>query len=219
MMLRKTLLVLVAAAVTVLTSPSAAQDDGGAGQRTLDLRLAPGAGYFMYPQYVDGGYYIDGQPYDLVWSGLQMHLVGEVQFFVSRRPQLSVGLGGAALVAPRPAAEDTTQTVSVDPRPAAWGGYFGASGSYWYGDLLRLGLLAGYGGAGVSDNGSGFGGHGVALSAAAHYLFPSKNVVGGIGVRTLVMFLSYPEVDDIRAERGTYLAALLEAVGDWIPDS
>jgi hypothetical protein len=199
-----------------LSHPIAADESIGARNRIFDLRLSPGIGYFMYPQSVNGGYFIDGKQYNLVWSGMQLHIAGEVQFFIPRLEQLSLGFGGAFLFAPNPTAMDYGQATEVLLDQSALGGYFGFSASYRTSKKLRFSLLAGYGGTGISSD-YGFGGTGIVLSPAVDFLFPSKGVIGGFGIRALVGFLNSPGTASMRGESGTIVSLIFETSGDWIP--
>jgi hypothetical protein len=183
----------------------------------LDFRLSPAIGYFFYPQMVDGGYYVDGNPYNLIWSGAQLNFQADVQFFIPRVHKLSLGVGGGFLAAPNPVASDAAQTVNVNLGGAALGGYVGMGMSYRIIQRLRFGLLVGYGGTGLSDNGDGFGGTGAILSPSVDFLFPLRSVIGGVGLRALIGFLNYPATGTVRAESGTYIAFMVDAPWDWVP--
>ena len=170
----------------------------------------------MYPQTVNGGYFINGKKYNLVWSGMQLHIAGDLQFIIPRMEKLSLGLGGAFLFAPNPPAMDYGQATEVLLNQSALGGYFGFSASYRTSKELRFSLLAGYGGTGIS-NGYGFGGTGIVLSPAIDFLFPANSVIGGFGIRALVGFLNSPDIGSMRGESGTIVSLILETSGDWIP--
>jgi hypothetical protein len=207
----------LAIAFAILPQIAVAEENYDKKTEVLDVRLSPGIGYFFYPQMVDGGYYIDGNPYNLIWSGAQLHIAADVQFFIPHVHKLSLGFGGGFLAAPNPLASDAAQTVSVNLGGAAIGGYGGLSISYRLIKRLRLGLLAGYGGNGLSDNGAGFGGIGAILSPSVDFLFPLRSVIGGVGLRALIGFLRYPTIGTVRGESGTYVAFMVEAPWDWVP--
>lgn len=191
----------------------AAESDDGT-RRVLDLRFSPSIGFFRYPQYVDQGYYINGSPYDLVWRGLQYHLMLEGQYFLRDHPRISIGAGAALMIAPGPSAADRDDIVSVNKGRSAIGGYGGLSASGWARGGFRASALLGYGGFG--DQGS-FGGYGPFASLAAHYVATASGVAGGGGLRVIMAFLSSPAHGTVRAEDGFFMAAMLEATGDWLP--
>jgi hypothetical protein len=199
-----------------LSHPIAADESTGARDGIFDFRLSPGIGYFIYPQSVNGGYIIGEKKYNLVWSGMQLHIAGEVQFFIPRLNELSLGFGGAFLFAPNPTGMDYGQATEVLPNQSAMGGYFGLSASYRTSTKLRLSLLAGYGGTGISSD-YGFGGTGIVLSPAVDFLLPLKSMIGGFGIRALVGFLSSPDTASMRGESGTIVSLIFETSGDWIP--
>jgi hypothetical protein len=200
----------------VLGAGRAARAGDGPDERYLDVRLSPTVGYFVYSQSVDGGYYINGQPYDLLWSGMQLHVLAELQMSIPSHPDFSAGLGGAFMYAPGPTARDGAGTVSVNLNEPAFGGYAGAAGTYWLFGRARFNVLLGYGGAGIS-NGEGFGGYGAVVSTGAEYLVRSGGLVGGIGIHLLAMFLSYGAKGSTRGESGRYFAVMLAPSGDWVP--
>ena len=84
----------------VLGSPASAQEPQPSTWRSFDIGLAPAVGYFLYPQYVDRGYYIHGQPYDLTWSGLQLQLSGDLHWYFPNHPFFGLGMAAAFMIAP-----------------------------------------------------------------------------------------------------------------------
>jgi hypothetical protein len=180
----------------------------------FEVALAPGVGYFLYPQFVDQGFYINGRPYNLVWRGLQLDLAGDFHLFFPSHPNLGIGLAGTFLLAPNPKAADWDDTVSVEAGNKGIGGYFALSGCFWPTEKWRLVGQAGYGGSGVSSGGHGYGGWGFMFSAAVHRLLGTGRLVTGVGLRALTMVLSTPGHGSTRGEDGLYYSLLMEALFD-----
>jgi hypothetical protein len=182
-------------------------------RRVFDLRLTGGLGVFLYPQKVDGGYYVNNVPYDLSWYGFQAQITGDAQFFLPWYRRLSVGVGGASFLAPSPHGMSSDYSVNVAAKGDGAGVYGGLSASYWWA-RWRVNFLGGYGGAGVSSN---YGGWGPTFSLGATYLLGNGDWIGGLGAKYVLMILHDPGNDDTRAESGGYMAMLLEASIDWAP--
>ncbi len=203
---------LRALVLITLAAPAARADDATVPRRTFDLSIAPGIGYFLYPQYVDGGYYIDGQPYNLVWSGLQLHFTGDVHWYFAGDPRFGLGAAGAFMLAPNPSGTDWNGTVSEDAEGKAPGGYFTVSGCFWPTERWRLEARSGYGGTGVDGS---YGGWGFILGFAAHRLFGSGPLAVGVGLRALSLVLSSPAHGSVRGEWGAYSSLLFEVLFDF----
>jgi hypothetical protein len=190
-------------------------DDGPTARRTFDAAIAPGIGYFFYPQYVEDGYYINGRPYDLVWSGTQMHFTGDAHWYFPSKPNLGLGGAVAYMLAPHPSGSDWGNTVSADPHRRARGGYFAVSGCFWPTERWRLEARSGYGGTGVDVSGGSYGGWGLMLGLAAHRLFGSGPLAVGVGLRALSMVLSSPSHGTTRGEWGVHSSLLFEVLFDY----
>jgi hypothetical protein len=158
-------------------------------RRVFDIGFAPGVGYFLYPQYVDRGYSINGQPYDLVWSGLQLQLSTESHFYFPRAQHFGMGVAAAFMIAPKARGADWDHTVSVDPSQSALGGYLAFSLAFRRADRWRLTVETGLGRAGISGA-LGFGGWGLACGAAAHRVFGTGALAAGVGLRLNLMAIS-----------------------------
>lgn len=208
------LMAITCTALTLWSHPLFSEEGSPAGKRMFDLRLSAGAGAFYYPQYVNGGYYVNNTPYDLIWHGWQTQVTGEAQVFIPGHPNVSLGIGAAYFLALNPAGTDLNVQVNVKTGGDAKGGFAGMSASWWIEDTIRISVIAGYGGTGVSDY---YGGYGFTYSIAAAYLFPSGNIIGGLGFRFIHMRLKNSGDENTRAEKGDYFALLLEASVDWAP--
>ncbi len=184
-----------------------------AGHHWVDFRFSVNVGAFYYMQTVEGGYYINGYPYDLDWYGL----VGETTGIIEVSPPLlngvGIGIGGCLQHALNPAAVNENYHFAERADSNALGGYGGVSVSYGFDDW-RLNAIAGYGGTGVA---SYYGGSGPAISLGIDYPIVKGTIRVGIGARYLFMYLYHPGSDSVRPEKGPYMAATLSAVVDWIP--
>jgi hypothetical protein len=177
--------------------------------RVFDIGFTPGVGYFLYPQYVDRGYSINGRPYDLVWSGLQLQLSTAAHFYFPRAQHFGMGVAAAFIIAPKPKGADRDDTVSVDPGQSALGGYLALSLAFRRAERWRLTVETGLGRAGISGA-LGFGGWGLACGAAAHGLFGAGELAAGIGLRLNLMVISTEHEGTVRGESGLYASFLLE---------
>ena len=184
------------------------------GQQWIDFRFSATLGAFLYMQKVDGGYYVDGRPYDLDWYGLLGEITGIIEFSINELNGVGIGIGGCLHYAVNPAAV-TADTARFIERAdtGALGGYGGVSASYGFGDL-RLNAIAGYGGIGVA---SYYGGSGPAVSLGIDYPIVKEKVRVAIGTRNLFMYLYHPGSGTVRSEEGPYMAFSVGAVVDWIP--
>ena len=209
----KTFVIIV---VTGLSQTIGADDSIGELGRYFDLGISPGIGGFLYPQLVKGGYYINRKPYDLTWYGAHFHCSGDCEFFIPRLKKLGIGLGGAFMMSPNPIGTDVDRTVTVDRKKSSFGGYGGVSLSCRVDDKVRVGMLAGYGGAGLADNGKGFGGTGVVLSSYGRMYLPFKRIVLGMGIRLLAGFFTNPSKETVRGESGSYCALMVEPSVEWV---
>jgi hypothetical protein len=183
-------------------------------RRMFDIGLAPGAGFFAYRQYVDGGYYIDGKPHDLVWYGPQLQLAADFHWYLSSHPTIGIGVASAFLFAPTVAATDFGDSASVHPGKGAIGGFWALAASYRPNERWRYSMWAGYGGAGLSDS-SGFGGWGLSMGIAGHYLFSGNSLATGVGLRLGTMVLSTPGNGSTRGEWGVFSSVLAEFLFDY----
>lgn len=181
------------------------------------LGLAPGAGYFFHPQYVDGGYHVNGQPYDLVWSGMQLQLSGDIHWHLAKHPFLGFGAAGAFMLAPNATGADSDHTVSVDPDKLALGGYLAFSTCFRLLHGWRLKVLTGLGRNGMSGA-LGFGGWGPAFGVAAHRMFGSGALASGVGLRLDSMALFSSRDGMVRGESGLYVSLLLEVLFELAHD-
>jgi hypothetical protein len=211
----KKILLPVFIAMTLSVPFAARADDGNQnGNHYVDLRLSLGFGPFIYPQIVDEGYYVKGTPYNLIWSGWQLGFVCSIEILVPSVKGLGIGIAGGSFTGLNPSGSDTGNTVTVNANKNAPGGFGGGSVSFLLSDQLRMNIIAGYGGTGLSDY---YGGYGPVASVSINYLFPHDNIIGGIGFRFLMMSLSSPGTSDVRAEKGIYMAGIVEASVDWLP--
>jgi hypothetical protein len=197
--------------LTLGTVSGVRADDGQTARRTFDAAIAPGIGYFLYPQYVNDGYYVNGRPYDLVWSGMQLHLTGDAHWYFPSKPNLGLGVAMAYMLAPHPSGSDWDDTVSADPHRKAPGGYLALSGCFWPSERWRLEARSGYGGAGLDA----FGGWGLVFGVATHRMFGSGALAVGVGLRALGLVLSSPSRGSTRGEWGMYSSLLFEVLFDF----
>ena len=186
--------------------------DDHSGFNFVDFRFAAQAGAFIYMQEVDGGYFIDGYPYDLDWYGLIGEATGIIELSLPLLNGIGIGIGGCLQYAINPAAVNEASRFAERADTGALGGYGGLSVSYVLNDL-RLNAIAGYGGTGVS---SYYGGSGPAVSAGVDYTFVAEKIRFGIGTRYSLMFLSHPGSATVRSEKGPYMAFSVGAVVDWL---
>ena len=214
MNIRKPLIAIFVFAALLIPFSTWADEGSQNANHFIDCRLSLGFGPFMYPQYVDGGFYINNRPYDLTWYGWQIGLIGQIEYLVPSVKGLGVGLAGVYFTGLNPSGMDANNTVTRDANKNAPGGFGGGSVSYCLNDKWRMNIIAGYGGTGIPDY---YGGYGPAVSVAFNYLFPHGNIVGGVGVRLILMSLSSPGTTDKRSEKGDYMAIMAETSIDWIP--
>ena len=179
--------------------------------RSYDIGLAPGVGYFLYPQNVDGGYSINGQPYNLVWSGLQLQLSGDFHWNFVNHPFLGLGVAAAFMVAPDATGADRDHAVSMDPNQSAFGGSFAFSACFRPNERWRLKVQTGAGRDGISGP-LGFGGWGLVFDVAAHRMLGAGALASGVGLRLRSMALFASRDGSVRGESGLYASLLLEVL-------
>lgn len=173
--------------------------------------LAPGVGYFLYQQRADGGYSIDGKPYDLVWSGLQLQLAGAFHWQFANHPFLAMGLDAAFMMAPNAKGADWDRTVQVDPDRLALGGYLAFSTCFRPNDRWRLGVHTGVGKDGISGA-LGFGGWGLVFGGAVHRVLGRSALATALGLRLSSMALRSGRDGMVRGESGYHVSLLFEAL-------
>jgi hypothetical protein len=191
-------------------SPAHAQEQSPTWQ-TYDFGLAPGVGYFLYPQYVDGGYAINGVSQNLVWSGLQLQLSGDLHWRFANHPFLALGVAAAFLVAPNATGEDRDHTVSMDPDQSALGGTLAFSACFRPSERWRLMVQTGLGRNGMSGA-LGFGGTGLLFGVAAHRMLGVGAFATGVGLRLNAMALFASRDGNVRGESGLYASLLFEVL-------
>lgn len=179
----------------------------------IDFRLAAGPGAFLYPQRVEGGYYIGGYPYDLSWYGLLGEVTGIIELSVPALKGVGLGIGGCASYVLNPAAVDGSYHFMVRADSGAPGFYGGLSASYGFG-AWRVNGIAGYGGTGVD---SYYGGTGPALSLGLDYSLLTGTIRAGIGARYLLAYLYHAGSSTVRSEQGLSMGFSVSAVVDWVP--
>jgi hypothetical protein len=200
--------------LAMLFGSSAKAQDRPSTRLVSDIGFAPGVGYFYYPQFVDRGYSINGQPYDLIWSGLQLQLSTDAHFYRSaypRAPRFGIGVAAAFKIAPKAKAADWDNTVSVDPGRSALGGYLALSFAFRRGDIGRLAVETGVGREGISGA-LGFGGWGLAFGAGAHRMFGAGALATGVGLRLNLTAIVAPRIGNVRGESGLYASLLFEVL-------
>ena len=184
-----------------------------AARHWIDFRFSVNVGAFYYMQRVEGGYYINGYPYDLDWYGLLGETTGSIELSLPLLKGVGIGIGGCLQYAVNPAAVNENSRFAERADSGALGGYGGVSASYGFGDR-KLNAIAGYGGTGVAAY---YGGSGPAVSVGIDYPIVKGTVRLGIGTRYLFMYLYHPGSVSVRPEQGPYMAFTVSAVVDWIP--
>jgi len=205
--------VLFAAACSGAVADDLTSAGRSPGRDWIDFRFAANAGAFIYMQEVEGGYYINGRPYDLDWYGLLGEMTGIIEIPIPVLGGAGVGIGGCLQYALTPAAVDEMSHFAERTDSGALGGYGGLSTSYDFNDL-RLNVIAGYGGTGVV---SYYGGSGPALSLGVDYPLANSMFRLGISIRYLIMYLYHPGSESVRSEQGPYMSFSIGGVVDWIP--
>jgi hypothetical protein len=190
-----------------------AQGPSTAADRAIDLRLGIDLGSFVYAQNVDGGYFVDGEAYDLDWYALEAGIALNAEYDLPMVRGLGLGLGGIGFLAFDPRAVDTSASVALDSGQIASGACVGASASYAWSRDWRVNAIAGYGATGLAEF---YGGDGPALTLAVERIFPRSQVLASIGLRGMFMYLSYPETEATRGEHGWYYSLMAEASMDWM---
>jgi len=186
------------------------------------LGFAPGVGYFLYSQQVDGGYAINGRPYDLTWSGVQLQFSGDVHQPFTRHPTYGLGMAASFMLAPNPTGAAWGHGASVDPDRPAVGGYLAFSGYFRPEPAWRVTVHTGVANNGASG-GLGFGGWGLAVGAAVHHMLGPGGAATGFGLRLNCMALSSSRERNVRGESGLYVSLMAEALFEvglhWTPST